>query len=39
MWFHGKTYLFADEPSLDRFSQAPEFYAQRAHEIMATAGR
>jgi YHS domain-containing protein/thiol-disulfide isomerase/thioredoxin len=39
MWFREKIYLFADEQSLDRFSQAPEFYAQRAHEIMATAGR
>jgi YHS domain-containing protein len=39
MWFRGKTYLFADEQSLDRFAQAPEFYAQRAHEIMLAAGR
>jgi YHS domain-containing protein/thioredoxin-related protein len=39
MWFRGKTYLFADEQSLDRFAQAPEFYAQRAHEIMMAAGR
>jgi YHS domain-containing protein/thioredoxin-related protein len=39
MWFRGKTYLFADEQSLDRFSRAPEFYAQRAHEIMMAPGR
>jgi protein disulfide-isomerase len=39
MWFREKIYLFADEQSLDRFSQAPEFYAQRTHEIMAAAGR
>lgn len=39
MWFRGKTYLFADEQSLDRFSQAPEFYAQRTHEIMMASGR
>ena len=39
MWFRGRTYLFADEQSLDRFSQAPEFYAQRAHEIMMAPGR
>jgi len=39
MWFRDKIYLFADEQSLDRFSQAPEFYAQRTHEIMAAAGR
>jgi hypothetical protein len=31
--------LFVDEQSLDRFSQAPEFYAQRAHEIMMAPGR
>jgi len=39
MWFRGKIYLFADEESLDRFSTAPEVYAQRAHEIMMAAGR
>ena len=39
MWFRGKIYLFADEEWLDRFSAAPEVYAQRAHEIMMAAGR
>jgi protein disulfide-isomerase len=39
MWFRGKIYLFADEASLLRFSQKPEYYAQRAHEIMMMAGR
>jgi protein disulfide-isomerase len=39
MWFRGKIYLFADEQSLNRFYQAPEYYAQRADEIMATAVR
>ena len=39
MWFRGKVYLFADEQSLDRFSQSPDFYAQRSYEIMMTAGR
>jgi len=39
MWFRGKIYLFADEDSLERFSAAPEGYAQRAHQIMMAAGR
>lgn len=39
MWFREKIYLFADEQSLNRFSQAPEYYAQRADEIMASAAR
>jgi protein disulfide-isomerase len=39
MWFRGKIYLFATEESLNRFSQAPEFYAQRTYEIMMAAGR
>lgn len=39
MWFRGKIYLFADEESLNRFSAAPDVYAQRAHEIMMSAGR
>jgi len=39
MWFRGKIYLFADEESLNRFSAAPDVYAQRAHEIMLSAGR
>jgi YHS domain-containing protein len=39
MWFRGKIYLFTDESSLDRFSQNPEYYAQRTHEIMMAAGR
>ena len=37
-WFRGKTYLFADKASQERFEQMPEFYAQRAHEIMMAAG-
>jgi YHS domain-containing protein len=39
MWFRGKIYLFASEASLDKFSRNPEHYAERAHEIMMTAGR
>jgi YHS domain-containing protein len=39
MWFRGKIYLFADEDSLQRFSLRPEYYAQKAYEIMMTAGR
>ena len=39
MWFRGKIYLFTDEESLNRFSATPEIYAQRAHEIMMSAGR
>jgi YHS domain-containing protein len=38
MWFGGKMYLFADEPSLERFSRSPEYFAQRAHDIMMRAG-
>jgi len=38
-WFRGKTYLFADKASQERFEQMPEYYAQRAHEIMMATGR
>jgi protein disulfide-isomerase len=39
MWFRGKTYLFADEDALKRFERNPEYYAQKAHEIMMAGGR
>lgn len=39
MWLHGKMYLFADEPSLERFRRSPDFFAQKAHEIMMRADR
>ncbi len=39
MWFRGQMYLFADEASLDRFRQFPDFYAQKSQEIMTRAGR
>jgi thioredoxin-related protein/YHS domain-containing protein len=34
LWFRGEMYLFADEGSLERFQQSPEYYAQKSHEIM-----
>jgi len=42
MWVGGKMYLFADEPSLERFAQSAEsraYYAQKVHEVMMRAGR
>ena len=39
MWFRGKAYFFTDENSLARFSIRPEYYAQKAHEIMMSGGR
>jgi YHS domain-containing protein/thiol-disulfide isomerase/thioredoxin len=39
MWFRGKTYLFADEDSLKRFSLNPEYYERKADEIMMAGGR
>ena len=39
MWFRGRTYLFADEDSLRRFSLKPQYYAQKADEIMMAGGR
>ena len=39
IWFGGKIYLFTDEPTLERFRRSPDYYAQRAHEIMMKAGR
>lgn len=38
MWYQGKMYLFANEQSLARFSQHPEFYAEKCHQIMMNAG-
>ncbi len=39
MWFNGKMYLFADELSLDRFWGSPEYFSQKSHESMMSAGR
>jgi YHS domain-containing protein len=39
MWFHGKMYLFSDEASLDRFLRSPEYYEQRAFEVMVNGRR
>ena len=39
IWFGGKIYLFADEPSLEQFQRSPEYYARRGYEIMMRARR
>jgi protein disulfide-isomerase len=39
MWFRGKTYLFADEASLQRFTESADYFAQKTHEIMMAGGR
>jgi len=39
IWFGGKIFLFSNEPTLERFRRSPEYYAQRAHEMMMRARR
>jgi protein disulfide-isomerase len=35
LWYRDKMFLFASEGALDRFTQSPEYYTQRSHEIMS----
>jgi len=39
MWFNGKMYLFSDEPSLSRLWESRDYFAQKTHDIMMSAGR
>jgi YHS domain-containing protein len=39
VWYRGRTYLFADEASLQRFESAAEYYAEESQKLMRSSTR